>query len=300
MKYLRLVSDVHLDLDVARFRKTRLFSRTNPDDVAEHERLKVEGEMGMCWFPPPMEGDDDTVLVIAGDLWVERRFLTRKFKDGESWLKKVSRQFKYVVFVLGNHDFWSTNLIYEPGKIWDELEEQKLDNVHLLEKLHVELDQVKFIGATLWTDLHRCDPMIENKARRIMNDYQYTRTGHDYRRLAPMDTYESHMNAKKYIFAHAKRDFPEQKVIVVTHMAPSYQSIHPKFRTYDNLEANFFYYSDLEKRIEADGGDVDLWMHGHVHMQADYMLRPNVRVLCNPRGYPSEGTDFDPHWRILL
>lgn len=300
MKYLRLVSDIHLDLDVAQFRKTRSFNTNDPKSVALHEKLKEQGEMGMCWFPEPMEGDDDTVLVIAGDLWVERRFLDRKFPDGESWMKKLSRQFKYVVFVLGNHDYWSQNLLYEPGKVWDELQEQKLDNVYMLEKLHVELDQVKFVGATLWTDLNRCDPLITGQARTIMNDYQYIRTGHDYRRMQAMDTYESHMNAKRYIFANAKRDYPEQKVVVVTHMAPSYQSIHSKFRDYESMKANFFYYSDLERRIRDDGREIDYWMHGHVHMQADYKLDPNVRVLCNPRGYPAEDTDFDPLWRIML
>ena len=104
MKYIRLVSDVHLDCDVKRFHESRLYDpNKNSSD-----------EMSLLWFPEPMEGDEDTTLVLAGDMWFNRYFITRLFPDGESWLKKVSKMFKYVVLVLGNHDYWDCNLNYEP------------------------------------------------------------------------------------------------------------------------------------------------------------------------------------------
>ena len=35
-----------------------------------------------------------------------------------------------------------------------------------------------------------------------------------------------------------------------------------------------------------------LWVHGHVHRKADYMIG-STRVICNPKGYPGENTGFD-------
>ena len=302
MKYLRLISDLHLEFDVGRYQKTRVFNSNDPAQVAHLEYLKQHGEMGMCWFPPTMSGDKtQTALVIAGDLWVDHKFLTRKFEDGESWLKKVSKMFKYVVFVLGNHDYWHTNLLYEAGRVKVEIKEQGLMNVFLLENDVVVRDDVKFIGGTLWTDFHRNDPLVMRHASFKMNDYVYMRYGREYRKAFPQDTYNVHMNTKRFIFENAKRDYPEQKVVVVTHMAPSFESINKKFRIYRDQLTNFCYFTDLEERIKADGGDIDFWLHGHVHMPVDYTMSPNVRVLCQPRGYEGqEHTDYDPKFRIVL
>jgi len=301
MKYVRLVSDLHLDNDVSGYRKTRSFNTTSLADVEFHERLKVEGEMGMLWFPIPMEGDDETTLVVAGDIWTERRFLTRKFNDGESWAKKLSKMFKYVVVVLGNHDFWGQNLIYEAASVRQEIKDQGLTNFFFLEKSVEVLDQVKFVGGTLWTDLNRNDPRVETQGAWLMNDYKYIRTGSAYRKSRASDMYEVHMNTKKFIFANVHRDDPEQKVIVVTHMAPSYRSISPNHRTGQDAMMNFFYYSDLEERLRAEGQEIDHWFHGHMHTRVSYDLAPSLTVHCNPRGYGfSERTGFDPLYRIEL
>jgi len=32
-------------------------------------------------------------------------------------------------------------------------------------------------------------------------------------------------------------------------------------------------------------GNADLWIHGHVHSSADYVVE-GTRVVCNARGYP--------------
>jgi len=33
----------------------------------------------------------------------------------------------------------------------------------------------------------------------------------------------------------------------------------------------------------------DLWIHGHTHVACDYEIY-GTRVMCNPRGYPSESS----------
>jgi predicted phosphodiesterase len=261
--------------------------------------------MDMCWFPLGMEGDGDTCLIIAGDLWTAGKFLTRRyppnpgFLTGSCWMELLALRFKYVVIVLGNHDYWDANVLYEPKKIADGIQTLGLRNVFLLERSEVVLDQVKFVGGTLWTDYNRHDPLVIYHAPMIMEpDHRYIKCGPIYARVRAEQLYEIHQNTKTFIFGHAKRDDPEQKVVVVTHMAPSIRSIS---KVYERSNANHYYYSDMEKRILADGQDIDLWVHGHTHTHNDYVIG-NVRVISNARGYRGYESEasvgFQPNFRV--
>lgn len=286
MKFIREASDLHLEYDIDRFCQPRILDLANPNE-----------EMDMLWFPVRMEADFDTTYILAGDIWIDGRFVNRKWKNGDTWILRLSRRFKYVIVVLGNHDYWDRNVLYEVDKLKKSIADQGITNVFLLEKEAVVLDQVKFIGGTLWTDFNRYDPMVLGAASRIMNDYHYIKYGKSYRKLRPMDLYEIHQNTKRFIFENAKRDYPEQKVIVVTHMGPSFQSISPYYRQSSWLLKNFLYYYDLEKRIMADGQDINYWFHGHMHHNVKYDIG-NVTVILNPRGYEDQNKEFEATFQI--
>lgn len=280
MKYLRLVSDIHLDFDVGQWERTRLYENT----------------MAMLWVPPAMPEDHDTCLMIAGDLWREGKQLSRKNENGESWLKTVSKMFKYVVFVNGNHDLWGANLTLEPAKIRKEIAEQGLTNVFFLEKQMIKLDQVKFIGGTLWTDFNKGSPLALYNARDIMKqDYHRIRVDNNYRRLRAEDLYHEFLKTSDFIFDNAVRE-GDEKIVVITHMAPSYQSVDDQFMNSPiDIAANPYYASELGDKISYS--EIDLWVHGHMHVPKDYMIY-NTRVVCNPRGYyPYQDTGYNPFWR---
>ena len=80
--------------------------------------------------------------------------------------------------------------------------------------------------------------------------------------------------------------------VVITHFAPHPLSIAP---FYANHPANPSFVLDLEEMM----GRAALWIHGHTHTRFDYRVR-GTRVVCNPRGYPGEPTDFRPDWTIHL
>lgn len=48
-----------------------------------------------------------------------------------------------------------------------------------------------------------------------------------------------------------------------------------------------------------DGNQVALGVHGHSHTAVDYDVA-GTRVVCNPRGYPGEKTDFDASLLLTL
>jgi Icc-related predicted phosphoesterase len=74
----------------------------------------------------------------------------------------------------------------------------------------------------------------------------------------------------------------ESKLAIVTHHAPSSQSLPAQFL---NDPLSPAYASNLEPFIEKCGAAC--WIHGHIHQRADFTIG-NTRVLANPRGYPTE------------
>jgi len=250
---IRYISDIHLDWD---------------------ETFRI----------PSMDDDKETTLVIAGDLWKDCKHLTKILQPkGKSWLAITASQFKYVVYVLGNHDNWGTNLDTLPDKCNRLHKEQGLDNVFLLENSVIELDGIKFAGGTLWTDYGNRNTISMMEAEDYMNDYRLTTVGKEYRKMKPIDCLHIFDKTKKTIF-NSGAD------VVVTHMAPSYCSVNHKYRCDRHELSNTWYYSELSSYI-ADSG-IKLWVHGHMHDPCEYTIG-DTTVVCNPKGYTVEDTGVD-------
>jgi Icc-related predicted phosphoesterase len=137
------------------------------------------------------------------------------------------------------------------------------------------LDGVRFVGGTLWTNFGGTE-YYQNLAQHGMNDFRVFSTDDALRwhheTVYFLDTLE-----------------PYDRTVVVTHHAPSFLSVHPK---YAGDKLNPAYASNLEHLMTAP-----VWIHGHMHDSSDYTVG-NTRVLCNPRGYPkgdhSENAYFNP------
>lgn len=302
MRYLRLASDLHLDNDWHRFGKTQVANPTL--DAARLQQLgRPWCEMDELWLPPIMDGDDDTVMVLAGDLWRDGRAVKKLYPEGDTWISRVAKRFKHVVMIYGNHDYWDRNLAYEPAKTAAALKAQGLTNVTFFDygvRSCMIIDQVKFLGGTLWTDYKKHDPIVMINAPNCMKDYGYITYGPGFSKLRPQQCYAIHRATRAEIFRQATRDDPDQVVVVVTHMAPSYGSVGEGYRTghpRDEL-MNPLYYSSLEQEILDS--EIDLWFHGHTHERFDYDVG-HCRVICNARGYVGyEDAGFDPNFRLDL
>ena len=73
---------------------------------------------------------------------------------------------------------------------------------------------------------------------------------------------------------------PGLKVVVVTHHAPSIQSMVCRDNNTAIVSA---YVSNLENFI-MEHPEIKLWCHGHLHQHCDYKIG-ECRVISNPRGY---------------
>lgn len=241
-------------------------------------RIQVLSDIHLEFAPFQSSDVKADVIIFAGDLHTGT--------NGIKWILDTIKD-RPVVYVLGNHEFYGQTL---PKLIAKIKAIAHGTNVYVLENDHFKLGDVIFLGATLWTDFQICGDLVlaEVAAQTGMTDFRRIRTLPSYRRFRPRDARVLHAESLEWLrqqtIGHGK-----QKVVVVTHHAPSPQSIPTRFRG-DPLNPAFA--SNLEPFISEY--EPTMWIHGHIHQRADYVVG-NTRVIANPRGYPSEPyTGFDP------
>jgi len=272
---IRLTSDIHLD---------STFSAKWKHGIDEYDLL---------WKPEVHQDDKDTILVIAGDIWIENKAFNERYGN-KSWIARIADRFHSVVIVLGNHDYWDSALGSAQYKAKTAIAHQNLSNVRVLENDTVIIGDYKFLGGTLWTDFNKMNPITQYIIKNGMNDYLYIRNRGHTSQATPYHIVEEFYKTKEYIFANARRDYPDQKVIVVTHHAPSYQSVHERYRTHANADLNFAYYTELSDMMYDDEFQADFWLHGHTHDSFMYEIN-HTTVVCNPKGYGSgENPCYNP------
>ena len=260
---------------------------------------------------PNNEGAD--VLILSGDIMIAEDLhdhpgfdfdpyshgafadLGRKqqrvatFRD---FLKRCAFQYPHVVYVAGNHEFYNGK--FYAGIQYLRNECAKFPNVYFLENDTKIIDDVVFVGATLWTDMNRGDPLTLHAVRDMMNDFRIIRNDQKgYTPLKPADVALRHRETLQY-FRLMLSEHKDKKCVVVGHHSPSFQSVHEEYKS--QYLMNGSYHSDLSEFI-MDHPQVKLWTHGHTHHTFDYVIG-ETRVICNPRGYQSDGysedTGFDP------
>lgn len=263
---IALASDLHLE-----FGDINLKNEENADVLILSGDIMIAQDLH---DHPHMDYNPYTSGALA-DLG-RRQKTALRFRD---FLKRCSFQFPHVIYVAGNHEFYHGKFI---GSLQDLRNEcSKYPNVYFMEDDMRTINDVTFIGCTLWTDMNKGDPLTLHAVADMMNDYRIIRhDGHEYSKLRPAHTAARHRRSVEYIRTVIEGLFDE-KFVVVGHMSPSKLSTHPKYQN-DQL-MNGAYSSDLSEFI-MDHPQIKLWTHGHTHHPFDYMIG-ETRIVCNPRGY---------------
>ena len=105
------------------------------------------------------------VIVLAGDLDPYTPGLVERLRDhwGDA---------PYIIYVLGNHEFYGTEIDETRARL---AEECAGAGIHLLDRGTVRIDGIRFIGATLWTDL-----TLEGKADEVGAHMRVSRPVSDF------------------------------------------------------------------------------------------------------------------------
>jgi predicted phosphodiesterase len=277
---------------------------------------------------------DVEVLILSGDILVEndlaifdRRQIDMGFMQARSmrfheFFERVCQEFPHVLYVMGNHEHYHGDF----PKTGDELKRKlaHYTNLHILDREVFDLENVRFVGSTLWTDMNKEDPITLHAMKSMMNDFRcVTNSNRDVTFKAfepilkpvgmtdeewlasdingrtkavfktraatfcPEDAVEEHRKSLGYIKSVYEVTEPWKKFVVIGHHTPSHTSCHPRYK-HDQV-MNGGYHSDLSEFILDRQTDwtqpgIALWTHGHTHELFDYMIG-DTRIVCNPRGY---------------
>ena len=207
------------------------------------------------------------ILVIAGDVANGGRVV--------NFLKSVAKQFKTVIFVMGNHEYYSYVLGYENMK--DRINEYRSvlpDNVALLDNEYMIVEDKVIYGGTMWV------PLDTKEKRHIainsLNDFKF------------VNYFDVQDSNKEF-----HNNFTRAADLVISHHVPSMQSIELKYIGSKLTSAG---YVDSQA-MQHFGEKAKVWIHGHTHSSSDYELY-GTRVLANPRGYARDGHSENSKFNI--
>ena len=218
--------------------------------------------------------DEAQVLILSGDIMLAQN-------PDLGFLQQCSSEFDFVIYVAGNHEFyhgyWNKSLQTLKQLCFD-----NFHNVYFLENDQIMIEDMLFLGCTLWSDMNGYDPRTMWVVKNRMNDYRQIKFDESglYRRIDAEDTAIRHKQSREWIEGELAQHHT-QKTVVVTHHAPSKLSTHPRYK--DEYEINGAYSSDLSE-VMLQNPQIKLWTHGHTHEPFDYEIG-SCRVVCNPRGY---------------
>ena len=257
-----------------------------------------------------LDFDNDSnadVLILGGDICVASDMTQRdpyntmgeQYRSNRfhAFFQRCCERFPHVIFIVGNHEHYHGDFAKTVPHFKDVL--GYLPNLHILEKETWVLDDITFIGGTLWTDMNRRDNRTLHDISRMMNDFRCvdhsakTEDGRGWPgRFTTTDAANDHDAMVSFIDQTVAAN-PAGRYVVVGHHSPSRLSTHPKYQ--DQFIMNGGYSSHLDDFIQ-DRPQIKLWTHGHTHEDFDYMIA-GCRILCNPRGYINYEERADT-WRL--
>lgn len=278
---IKLVSDLHLE-----------FSDINIQNDQNYDVLILGGDICIAQdLHDHIAADFNPYSAGAFADLSRKQERVQRFRD---FFKRCSFQFPHVIYIMGNHEFYN-------GKFYaaiDYMREEcaKYPNVYMLEQDMKIIDDVVFVGGTLWTDMNRRDPLTMHAIKDMMNDFRIVRNEkREFARMSPLDVAIRHDKTLGYI-KHIVQEHKDKKCVVVGHHAPSFKSVHEQYASQTLMNGG--YASDLSEFI-IDHPQIKLWTHGHMHQPFDYVIG-ETRVVCNPRGYESDGYSENSGWNPNL
>jgi predicted phosphodiesterase len=264
-------------------------------------------------------------LILSGDICVASDITQRDPYDTmgpdyrsnryHDFFQRCAANFKNVIYIAGNHEHYHGDFAKTIPHLKEVL--AYLPNLHVLDKETITIDDVVFIGGTLWTDMNNNCPETLQQIKHMMNDFSCVKNSNEIvhfkakiakkkpvdvtdeewfatdiskrtdtvsetreGKFSPVDALADHREMMAYL-QHVLDQHAASKVVVVGHHAPSKLSTHPRYAHQHIMNGG---YSSCLDDFVLDHPQIKLWTHGHTHETHDYMIG-STRIVCNPRGY---------------
>jgi len=239
---------------------------------------------------PKMDKDKETVLVLAGDIGYPKHVI--------SLVEEVAHNFLAVIYITGNHEYYDVTSDKEEIDAVLVAAFEKVENAHFLNDSSIVIEDVTFIGSTLWSDITNKLHTMGN-IKHQLNDFRLIKYFPDEEEsdgfvtsLTPEKMGEWNTKAITYLSDTIRR--VTEKTVVVTHFSPSIKSSHMK---YFGDVLNPYFHNALDHLLVSNKLT---WLHGHTHATCKYSLKDSD-VYCNPWGYYDiyvENPEYDPYLLI--
>lgn len=248
--------------------------------------------------------NDYDVMFLAGDI--------AKYNEITSVIartipKKKGRSLK-IFYVAGNHEYYRANksVIKCNAHIRHSINyyNEKNENNHRVyfmnnncERITINGNQIRVIGATLWTNFglynNQKEYLLDNTP---FNDYNFI-SGHNSYLLTKNEKLNYFNQSIKYFKNKLDKPF-NGKTFVLTHHLPSMKVVDKR---YEGIQSNVEFASNLDYLF---GSNLDYWMFGHTHSSSNINVR-GTQLLCNPMGHGQlldkmENTFFNPNFVVNL
>lgn len=232
-------------------------------------------------------------LILAGDIF------NFNFKLINNFLEYISKNWKQIFFVFGNHEFYSSNLHFYKikNKYIDLFDNYK--NIILLDKtFHILNNETIILGSTFWS-------LTNSSIKELINDYKkinmYDKNKNRKIKITNEFINNLHLEEKKWleeILDEIKEKY--KNIIIVSHFPLTQnKTSHPKYKNQDLNLKNYFSnnFDDIFKLYENNNFYL---ISGHTHFSYDFKIN-NIRYISNQLGYPGENyKDFNENFILTI
>jgi len=212
------------------------------------------------------------VLALLGDIGSPYDPKLSHFLD---W---CSSRFKHVLYVPGNHEYYSPS-----GDSYDYIHTklrlmcQQFPNVHLLDNKTFEVDDVVFVGSTLWSDI----PVSKDAfLTSYMNDFRMIFVSPNQPMMPHHSRVEFSKNKAFLEQTISRLNGSGKKIVVLTHHAPSFEGTSAP--QHASSDSRFAFASKLSCNHAL--GAIRLWGCGHTHYNFHHSLE-GYELISNQIGY---------------
>lgn len=237
---LQYASDLHLE-----FPENKDFLRKNP--------IQPKGD----------------ILLLAGDI-VPFAVL----EQHDDFFNYVSDNFEQTYWIAGNHEFYHFNLAEKSSVLHEKIKA----NVHVVNNISVELENIRILFSTLWSYIN---PKNQAAVYLRLNDFRLIKNGNA--KLTPADYNEQHAECFRFLETELSQK-SDKKTVVVTHHVPTMKNYPPEYLGDALNDAFTIELKDLMLKTEPG-----YWIYGHSHRNTPAFEIGKTKLLTNQLGYVRYG-----------
>lgn len=217
-------------------------------------------------FIQSLDSSGVDVLIMAGDI-----MQLNSFENAKKVLKLLFDKYKYIIYVLGNHEYHTSS----PKHV-----------NRLIERLRKEFSQDRFF---VFDEPGKCKIENQNFICGTMW-YSYDDDNKKYEDFMPdkglIKSFIPWVYEQNQMFEHLITGNLTSSDIVITHHMPSYKCVSSQFI---GSALNRFFVCEMDNIIAER--NPKLWISGHSHTPVNIKIS-NTKIVTNPFGYLGENSRY--------